>query len=285
MSGHTTPRTRSLRRLVRFLAIGIIVMGLAIGREITSEARRVVFGQREVQIFVPYSGTAPVTLPPVLIVAHNAGDQPATVRRAFQHGASAIEIDVRSIGGVLYATHSDPPELMPLRLWQAPRLWQAWNYTAAATALKLDIKSTDPFALEALAQFLENRTGDRQIIISSKVQDALAFFDTALPDSLGLLSLSTGREIDELLETRGRVEGVDGVSIPAWVLSDERVLLLIEHGYLIDAWAVNDVTRLIELTSLGVDIVTTDNLAFFDMQIDDPAGPAPGFSEDKRSDG
>ncbi len=260
----------SFRRLLQFLLVTFLVMALVIGREISTEAQRFVFGQREVQIFVPYSGESPVTLPPVLIVAHNAGDQESTVRKAFEHGATAIEIDVRSVAGILYATHSNPPEMLPLRLWRVPRLYQAWGYSGKAEALKLDLKSTDQHALESLVQFIEARPSDRQIIISSSDRDALAYLDAALPDTLEFLSVSTGLEIDTLLQTKGRIDGVDGLSIPAWVLSDERILLLLEHGYLIDAWAVNDVARLIELTSLGVDIVTTDNLAFFDMLVDTP---------------
>lgn len=261
---------RIIGRLTQVLLVALLVMTFSIGREFTSDARQAVFGQREIQIYAPYSGANPISLPPVLLIAHNAGDQPTTARRALEHNAAGIEIDVRSLGGVLYATHSNPPELMPLRLWRAPRLWQAWRYTSKAEALKLDLKSTDRHALEALTQFIEANPTNQQIIIVSKSADVLVYFASALPDSLGLYSISTAQEIDTLLETRGRIEGIDGVSIPAWILSDERVLLLLEHGYLIDAWAVNDVTRLIELTSLGVDIVTTDNLAFFDMLVDSP---------------
>lgn len=268
---HSDPlHKRAFWLLLQIMLVMFIVMALAIGKDVSTQARRVIFGQREVQIFVPYSGSAPVTLPPVLIVAHNAGDQESTVRRALLHGATAIEIDVRSLGGVLYATHSTPPELMPLRLWQAPRLWEAWRYTRAAEVLKLDLKSTDELALDALAQFIENNPTDRQLIIVSRSPEVLAYFESKVPDVLGLLSLTTGLEIDMLIQHRERPEGIDGVSIPAWVLSDQRILLLTEQDYLIDAWAVNDVARLIDLTALGVDIITTDNLAFFDMQIDIP---------------
>ena len=52
--------------------------------------------------------------------------------------------------------------------------------------------------------------------------------------------------------------GVDG-----W-----RIEALKERGYLIDAWTVNDIERFVELSSLGVDSITTDNLAFFDMSVD-----------------
>ena len=274
MTPQSSVNRRIIGRLTQILLAMLLVMMFSISKEFASDARRVVFGQREVQVFVPYSGEAPITLPPVLIVAHNAGDQESTVRRALLHGATAIEIDVRSVGGTLYATHSPPPELLPLRLWQAPLFWQAWRYSAPASAIKLDLKSTHQHALDLLVQFLEHNASGQQIIISSKDPEALAFFDTNLPDSLEFLSVSTGSEIDTLLETKGRIEGIDGVSTPSWVLSEERVLLLVEHGYLIDAWGVNDVRRLVELASFGVDIITTDNLAFFDMQLDSSADPS-----------
>ena len=103
-----------------------------------------------------------------------------------------------------------------------------------------------------------------------------AFLDNALPESIELLSLTSGHDIDALLEQDGRAEGVDGVSVPQWSLTIERIEGLKQRGYLIDAWTVNDLERLIELASLGVDAITTDNLAFFDMAVNSSARePAP----------
>lgn len=164
-----------------------------------------------------------------------------------------------------------------MRAWQAPRLRDAWQYTANAKVLKLDLKSTSQAALESLVRFIQARPSDQQIIIVSSDPDALAYLENALPESIELLSLSTGSEIDALLEKNGRPDGVDGISIPGFALTTERIQTLKEHGYLIDAWTVNEVEQLVELTALGVDVITTDNLAFFDMALEDtpkndPAG-------------
>ncbi len=92
-------------------------------------------------------------LPPVLLVAHNAGNQEETARRAIGHDAAGIEIDVRYVDGVFYATHSAPASFMPMRAWQAPKLRDAWRYAAGATVLKLDLKSTGQHALDVAGAF------------------------------------------------------------------------------------------------------------------------------------
>jgi glycerophosphoryl diester phosphodiesterase len=212
-----------------------------------------------------------------LLVAHNAGDQESTARRALNHDAAGVEIDVRLVDGVLYATHSAPSGLMPMRAWQAPRLRDAWLYSANAKVLKLDLKSTSQPALDALVRFVDARPSDRQVLIVSSNPDALAYLDGALPESLGLLSLSSGAEVDALLEHKGRADGVDGISIPGWALTARRIQALKEHGYVIDAWTVNDIERLVDLAALGVDIITTDNLAFFDMALDTPKEETAGL--------
>lgn len=266
---HTAIR-KTIGRVGKLFLAMVVALGVTVGGDFSLEARQAVFGQRQIQFYVPYSGSTPVYLPAVLLVAHNAGNQQETAQRALHHQAMGMEIDVRLVNGVLYATHSSPSSYVPLRAWQAPRLREAWAYSADATVLKLDLKSTGEKALLQLVQFIQARPTDQQIILVSKNHDALIMLDVALPSTLQFLSLSNGAEIDELLLKDGRVEGVDGISIPAWALTSERILALKEHGYAIDAWTVNDVERLVELASLGVDSVTTDNLAFFDMAVETP---------------
>ena len=55
-----------------------IALTVLIGKDWSLEARQAVFGQRQIQFYVPYSGSSPVYLPPVLLVAHNAGNQEET---------------------------------------------------------------------------------------------------------------------------------------------------------------------------------------------------------------
>ena len=272
-----SPYKRTLGRLLQIVLAGTIALGVTLGKDFSLEARQAVFGQRQIQFYIPYSGTTPIVLPPVLLVAHNAGDQESTARRALNHDAAGVEIDVRLVDGVLYATHSAPSGLMPMRAWQAPRLRDAWNYAANATVLKLDLKSTSQPALEALVRFVEARPNDQQIIFVSSDPDALDYLDTAVPESIELLSLSSGTDIDVLLDHDGRMDGVDGISVPSWALTAGRIQALKERGYLIDAWTVNDIERLVELSALGVDIITTDNLAFFDMALKTPPEESTGL--------
>ncbi|MCA9860761.1 MAG: glycerophosphodiester phosphodiesterase [Thermomicrobiales bacterium] len=261
---------RTTIRIARLALAMSLAMAMTIGKDFSLEARQAVFGQRQIQFYVPYSGSTPVYLPPVLLVAHNAGNQESTARRALGHQSAGMEIDIRYEGGVLYATHSAPSSLVPTRAWQVPRLGEAFGYTAGATVLKLDLKSTGQSALDSLVRFVDGRPTDQQIIFVSKHQDALIYLGSELDDTLAFLSVGSAAEVDALLEQDGRLDGVDGLSIPEWTLTPERVIQLKERGYLIDAWTVNDVERLVELAALGVDVITTDNLAFFDMA----SGPA-----------
>jgi len=264
-------------KLFRLALAVVLALTVLIGKDWSLEARQAVFGQRQIQFYVPYSGSSPVYLPPVLLVAHNAGNQLDTVKRALSHNAAGIEVDVRFVDGVLYATHSAPANFMPKRAWQAPRLHEAWAFTSDATVLKLDLKSTGKNALDSLIRFLSARPTEQQILVVSRSQDALIYLGNSLPDTMGILSIATGYEMDLLLTKDDRIAGVDGVSVPQWTLTPERIEGLKEHGYLIDAWTVNDIERLVELTSLGVDAITTDNLAFFDMAVDS-ATPSAGTS-------
>ena len=146
--------------------------------------------------------STPIVLPPVLLVAHNAGNQESTARRASKHDAAGMEIDVHLVDGALYAAHSAPSGLMPMRAWQAPRLRDAWQYSANAKVLKLDLKSTSQPTLDALVRFVDARPSDQQIMIVSSNPDVLAYLDTALPESLGLLSLSSGYRLPPRISFR-----------------------------------------------------------------------------------
>lgn len=265
-------RTLAIRPIVghtiRVVLATAIAISIVIGKDWSLEARQAIFGQRQIQFYVPYSGATPVYLPPVLLVAHNAGNQDETARSALGHNAAAIEIDVRYVDGVLYATHSAPSPYMPKRAWQAKHLRDAWKYSSGAGVLKLDLKSTGANALESLTRFIQARPTEQQILIVSKNQEALIYLDEHLTDAVKILSLATGYDIDLLLEQDDRLDGVDGVSVPHWALTPHRIEGLKARGYLIDAWTVNDVDQLVELTSMGVDVITTDNLAFFQMAVD-----------------
>lgn len=259
---------------LRVALAALIALTVLVGKDWSLEARHAIFGQRQIQFYVPYSGATPVYLPPVLLVAHNAGNQEATARRALSHDAAGIEVDVRYVDGVLYATHSAPASLMPKRAWRAQRLRDAWAYSTGAAVLKLDLKTSDQTALESLVRFIQARPTEQQILTVSKSQDALIYLDEELPDTVQILSIASGYEIDLLLENSDRVAGVEGISAPHWALTPHRIEGLKAHGYLIDAWTVNDVQLLVELTSMGVDAITSDNLAFFEMAVVSPESPA-----------
>src|SRR5262245_49422969 len=58
-------------------------------------------------------------------VAHNSGDSIGATRRALQHGADVIEIDVVAYRGVLYAAHHAPLPRIGGQVFRGPTLADA----------------------------------------------------------------------------------------------------------------------------------------------------------------
>ena len=68
---------------------------------------------------------------------------------------------------------------------------------------------------------------------------------------------------------------VDGVTIRQDLLDEPTVDWLNERGLTALAWTVNDLTRVNELVRLGVDAITTDNLAIMELLGGQRRGEAP----------
>jgi glycerophosphoryl diester phosphodiesterase len=200
----------------------------------------------------------------VLGIAHNAGNSVVSTQVALAHGADVMEIDVSAIDGKLYAAHASPPGWFPSRAYSGLTLGQAWMQATNARYIQLDLKDTSSATTRLVADFLERHKGERRVFLSSKSYRALEAVHERSEDVGLILSLSTGSELRALLEAPERVEILTGVSVRATLLDAETMAWFKERGLLVIAWTVNDVDRLNDLVALGIDAVSTDNLAILD---------------------
>jgi hypothetical protein len=197
----------------------------------------------------------------LLGVAHNSGNRLRGVESALNSGARAIEIDVTSVGGRLYAAHTPSPPIARLFFRGVP-LHKAWNAASEAEVVKLDLKKSGPGYLNLPDRFLaENKREGQIVIVSSSNADALQRLGQSHPDLTLLLSIRSMSELTKLSE-KGPGLALHGVSIKHGLLDEEVAAWLQKHDLLIFAWTVNDPSVLDGLVKLGVHGVMTDNLAF-----------------------
>src|SRR4051812_452763 len=100
----------------------------------------------------------------VLGVAHNAGDDLGAATRAVAYGADAIEIDVRSSGGELFASHDAPIPLLEDVFFRGPTLGEAWRVAQLRGTVLLHLKEHAPAYLERVRAFLLTNPRRRVVI-------------------------------------------------------------------------------------------------------------------------
>jgi len=223
-----------------------------------------------------YTGAAPpaqfyekVPLEPALVrdyqrvlgVAHNAGNNLETLSTALRYGADVIEIDVISARGRLMAGRDQPLPQLARQVFQGPTLAEAWDRAAAADIVKLDLKQTDRGFLDDLVAFLAPHAKSRRVMISSGDASSLRYLHSRLPDLTMLFSANGPDAVHQLESDPALQKAVGGASVFQGLIDANLVAWLHQHKLLILAWTVNDGSRLNELVRLGVDGITTANLA------------------------
>ena len=196
----------------------------------------------------------------VFVIAHNAGDDFQTARTALDNSADAVEIDVIMVGGTLYAAHATPPKLIGAWLFRGPSLEDAWEIVSEAAAVALDLKDDSPAYEDALVAFLETRPRD-QVILSSRSLESMIRLKQRLPNAHIYLSVPNRDAFDLLTEHVDLANQLDGYSMHHRHITEDVMTTLRARDQRIFAWTVNDLTRANELVRLGVDGITTDNLA------------------------
>ena len=197
----------------------------------------------------------------VLGVAHNAGNNLGTLAAAERYGADVIEIDVISARGQLVAGRDQPLPWLARQLFRGPTLAEAWDRAAAADTVKLDLKQTDRGFLDDLVAFLDQRARSRRVMISSGDRGALLYLHSRLPDVTLLFSVAGPDAVHQLQSDTTLQKAIGGVSVFQGLVDANLVTWVHQHKLLILAWTVNDGQRFNELVRLGVDGITTANLA------------------------
>lgn len=200
----------------------------------------------------------------VFVIAHNAGDDFETAQTALDHNADAVEIDVIMVGDRLYAAHATLPKLIGAWLFRGPRLEDAWEIVSAAGAVALDLKDASPAYEDALVMFLEARSHD-QVILSSRSLDSLIRLKDRLPNAHIYLSVPDRDAFDRLGERPDLAQQLDGVSMRHTHITDDIMTVLKARNQRMIAWTVNDLARVNALVRLGVDGITSDNLAVLEL--------------------
>jgi hypothetical protein len=249
--------------LVRIVLLVAFALALS-GFPWSGRADQVRWGQRPPQFYEALAGEVHLGAAHLLSVAHNAGDRASTADLALAHGADVLEIDVVAYEGRLYAAHVPPPEWLPARAYRGPTLDDAWARTAGARFVELDLKNSSPAAVRMVANFLANHADGRRVFVVTPSLSALETLRELAPDAIRVLSIADQRGFQSLQDDSARADVINGVSIRATLLDADSAAWLKERGLLIIVWTVNDLEQLNRVAALGIDVVTTDNLAILD---------------------
>lgn len=253
----------ALRRLL--IAVSVLVLALSAGllgvfvfwddiaEELTTGRRPTQFrGELQAELLDDYAG--------VFGVGHNSGGTVAATLQARHAGTDVIEIDVASLDGELVSAHFPPLPLVGRRVFRGPTLRDVWT-AAAVEVIKLDLKETSSPFRRLVCSFLAANGDGRQVIVASRDAETLDALEACAPASFTFLSVSTGQHVDRLLADPDLAARLDGVTIRETLIDPDRASRLASAGLYAIAWTVNDLTRVNELVRLGVDGITTDNLA------------------------
>jgi glycerophosphoryl diester phosphodiesterase len=255
------------RLVISALALIVIVMsaGVLVWFMIHEEsAERRTSGRQPVQF---YRAVAPNLLDDyssVFGIAHNSGDSLLATRRALEHGADIIEIDVVSFNGRLYAAHDPPVGVVGRRSFRGPSLIRVWEEASEADVIALDLKETSPQFLEMVADFLQ-RHPERQVIVATPHAESLRVLAERAPDAFRFYSISTQARLDALYDDAELIAIIDGVGIRQTLVTGESAGWLKDQDLMILAWTVNDINRVNDLVGHGVHAITTDNLAILEL--------------------
>lgn len=199
----------------------------------------------------------------VVTIAHNAGDDLTATALALDHGAAIIEMDVVESGGQLYAGHRKPLPRVGPRLSRRPTLVDSWVVSAPA-AVMLDLKEASPCFLDLLFAFLAEHGEGRLVILVSGRPATLAAFRRRMPGVVRLYGASPPGRLDAFLRDETLIELVDGVNLRHERIDPALGQWANARGLWLVAWTVNDFKRARELIEMGVDALTTDNLAIME---------------------
>jgi glycerophosphoryl diester phosphodiesterase len=198
----------------------------------------------------------------VLGVAHNAGNNAATTSTALDFGADVIEIDVITARGTLVAGRAHGWRWLAERVFRGQTLAKAWQHAEAAKIIKLDLQQTDHGLLNALVGFLHTVPAGPQVMVSTRDPDAIKYLHPRVSGAVRLLfSVPFPDAVTRIRGDQALADAVGGISVFQGLVDTQLVSWAHTRGLLVLAWTVNDGDHLNHLLHLGVDGITTMNLA------------------------
>ncbi len=264
-----------MRRRRMLLAVLVVVVGLAgalvqfgIPGEIRTVIIRNTVGIAPELFYRDLRGDLLEDYEDVFAVAHNAGDRLGATQAAIAYGADIIEIDVISVGGVLYAAHDEPgPILGTILTFNGPTLDLIWGEAMQTGIVKFDLKESTPAFIQLVISFVKQRTDNAavQVIISTRSQAALAALRPALPAAILLYSVGSFDALRAMRDNEQLLSLIDGVTIQAGLVNPDNVAWMKSLRLLIFAWTVNQLDVANELVQMGVNAITTDNFAIMEL--------------------
>lgn len=209
----------------------------------------------------------------VMTIAHNAGDNLEATARSLRHGAGIIEIDVAASGDRLAAAHRAPLPWIGKRLFRRPTLEQAWTASAPMPVM-LDLKDSSPAFLDRLFTFLSVHGRHRLVILVSGNPATLETFQRRMPGVIRLYGASPPGRLEAFMADDALIALVDGLNLRHQRIDEAVGAWANASGLWLVAWTVNDFDRARALIELGVDVMTTDNLAIMAALNGDPTALA-----------
>ena len=237
----------------------LCLLALAVAAVFDAQAARFTSGTMPAEFAARLDGRLSGDYEDVTGVAHNAGDDLAAATRAIAYGADAIEIDVRSVGAELFASHDAPVPLLEDLAFHGPTLRDAWEVAQLDDAVLLHLKQHSSRYLAEVQSFLAARAL-RRTIVQTKEPGTLYALRRSTPSVQRLLLVFTAEELAALKSDRRLLDAIDGVSVRESLLSAPVQAWFERRGLLTFAWVVNDEQRLNELVARGIDGVITDRL-------------------------
>jgi glycerophosphoryl diester phosphodiesterase len=253
---------KAVARLV--LVLGHVISGLcvlAFGAFVVFDAQteRLTAGLPPRELSARLDGLLASDYDDVTGIAHNAGDALDTAVTAVAYSVDGIEIDVRQTGDGLFATHDALVPLLEDIAFRGPSLRAAWNVARLRSTVLLHFKERSPSYLSRVNAFLSTHTLPR-VMVQSKSPATLQSLRRAHPGVTRLLLVFTTAELKHLQRDPGTLAAIDGVSVRESLLTPEALAALQRRQLLVYAWTVNDVRRLNELVTAGIDGVITERL-------------------------
>ncbi|GLH97587.1 glycerophosphodiester phosphodiesterase [Phytohabitans aurantiacus] len=205
-------------------------------------------------------------MPPLLAVAHRAGNDVAGLRAALDAGVDLVEADVHLFRGALEIRHRktlgphllwDKWELVRRRSIVLPELSDVLDAAAGDPRLMLDLKGPAAAVAPKAATLLRERMPSAAVTVCTKHWRMLDSFE---PPVRRVLSSSNRASLGRLIR-RLRRQPEYGVSIRLGLLTPPVVAELRRYVEQVMVWPVDTPAALAHARRLGVTAVISKDLA------------------------